>query len=112
MTRPRAAMLLLLTLAGLAAASTASTDDEARPITHENLWLMPRTSSPQITPDGRHAVVAVSRPAYDPDESESHLMAGRDRRQRATTAAHARPGHRVRRHLESRRHPHRVHRNP
>lgn len=42
-------------------------------ITHEALWLMPRVSPAVISPDGRHAVVAVLEPAYDPDEQHSDL---------------------------------------
>ncbi|TVS09710.1 MAG: S9 family peptidase [Gammaproteobacteria bacterium] len=64
---------VLTLLLASCAATLAFADDTPRPITHEDLWLTPRTGSPVVSPDGRHAVVAVARPAYDPDENESHL---------------------------------------
>ncbi len=51
----------------------AAADDEVRPITHEDLWLMPRVGAPAVSPDGRHAVVPVVTPAYDSDDQASHL---------------------------------------
>lgn len=64
------AVLLILALAPF---SVLVADDAQRPISHEDLWLMPRVGAPVISPDGRHAVVRVIRPAYDTDEEASHL---------------------------------------
>ncbi|TVQ42000.1 MAG: S9 family peptidase [Wenzhouxiangella sp.] len=60
-------LALLLLLVSIASAETP------RPITHEDLWLMPRVGTPVVSPDGRLAVVAVNRPAYDSDDQASHL---------------------------------------
>ena len=46
---------------------------ELRPITHEDLWLMPRVGNPALSPDGRLAVVSVNHPAYDSADAESNL---------------------------------------
>ncbi len=53
--------------------ATVAAADTPRPITHEDLWLMPRVGAPVVSPDGQRAVVAVSRPAYDSDDQASHL---------------------------------------
>lgn len=45
----------------------------ARPITHEDVWLMPRVGSPIISPNGQHAIVSVTKPAYDRSEQSSDL---------------------------------------
>ncbi|MEY3466642.1 MAG: hypothetical protein RL603_2242 [Pseudomonadota bacterium] len=37
----------------------------ARPITHEDLWLMNRVGAPSVSPDGRWAVFTVVEPSYD-----------------------------------------------
>ncbi len=66
----RAAGLLLVFLF-LAAGALA--DATPRPITHEDLWLMPRVGAPALSPDGRLAVVSVMNPAYDSDDAESNL---------------------------------------
>lgn len=50
---------LLLCLGSVAAAK--------RPITHEDLWLMPRVGPPVVSPDGRHVVFAVAEPSYEAD---------------------------------------------
>jgi dipeptidyl aminopeptidase/acylaminoacyl peptidase len=42
-------------------------------ITHEDVWLMKRTGTPALSPDGRWAVVPVSEPSYDPDKQVSDL---------------------------------------
>lgn len=44
-----------------------------RPISHKDLWLIPRVGAPEVSPDGSRAVVAVQRPSYKKDGSESHL---------------------------------------
>lgn len=45
----------------------------ANPITHEDVWLMPRVGSPILSPDGSKAIVSVTRPAYDRAEQSSDL---------------------------------------
>lgn len=44
-----------------------------RPITHEDLWLMPRVGAPVPSPDGRRAVVPVTMPAYEARDQTSDL---------------------------------------
>ncbi len=46
--------IALMPFAALAA------DDGMRPVTHEDVWLMKRLSTPVVSPDGRFAVVAVT----------------------------------------------------
>jgi dipeptidyl aminopeptidase/acylaminoacyl peptidase len=41
--------------------------------THEDIWLMKRVSSPQVSPDGRWLVVSVVEPAYDDNLQLSDL---------------------------------------
>jgi dipeptidyl aminopeptidase/acylaminoacyl peptidase len=60
---------VLLALLGLAQAE----ENGLRPITHEDLWLMPRVGGPVISPDGAHAIVSVQHPAYDDEDAESNL---------------------------------------
>lgn len=60
--------LFLLVLLGLCTSAGA-----ARPITHEDLWLMPRLSPPVISPDGTRAVVPVLQPAYADADQRSDL---------------------------------------
>lgn len=67
MLRSIAALCLLL-LSAHAAADTGK-----RPITHEDLWLFKRLSTPALSPDGSQAVVAVTTPAYDPAKVRSDL---------------------------------------
>jgi dipeptidyl aminopeptidase/acylaminoacyl peptidase len=47
--------------------------DELRPVTHEEVWLMNRVGSPVVSPDGRFAVVSVTEPAYEEDDSVADL---------------------------------------
>jgi len=61
--------LLLLTVAGPLLAQ----DNELRPVTHEEVWLMNRLSSPVISPDGTLAVVSVMEPSYEEDGDVSDL---------------------------------------
>lgn len=70
MPRLRAAGLLLSLVLVSATALAAS---NLRPITHEDLWLMPRVGAPALSPDGRLAVVSVMHPAYDAADAESNL---------------------------------------
>lgn len=48
-------------------------DTELRPVTHEDVWLMKRLGSPAISPDGRHAVVPVTKPSYEEDGAVTNL---------------------------------------
>lgn len=43
------------------------------PITHEDVWLMPRVGAPEISPDGRWVVVSVVEPDYDEAKQVSDL---------------------------------------
>lgn len=45
----------------------------ANPITHEDVWLMPRVGSPVLSPDGSKAIVSVTKPAYDRADQSSDL---------------------------------------
>ncbi len=46
---------------------------DLRPMTHEDMWLMPRVGTPVLSPDGSRAVVSVTRPAYDSADQAHHL---------------------------------------
>lgn len=70
MKRSFAAVLLLIPLALIPLAVFAA---DKRPITHEDLWLMPRVGAPTVSPDGRQAVFTVTEPSYKKDESATHL---------------------------------------
>jgi dipeptidyl aminopeptidase/acylaminoacyl peptidase len=74
----------------------AVTASDKRPITHEDLWLMPRVAAPIVSPDGRMAVVTVQEPAYDPAAQASHLWLlatdGRGKPRRITAARSAEAG--------------------
>lgn len=50
-----------------------ATDQDLRPVTHEDVWLMQRLGSPVVSPDGTKAVVSVSQPSYEKDETHSDL---------------------------------------
>jgi len=58
-------------LAFLALALAASAGKA--PITHEDVWLMPRVGSPAVSPDGKWVVVSVLEPAYDDSKQVSDL---------------------------------------
>ena len=62
-------------LALLLSAPLAALADETEPraTTHEDIWLVKRISAPVISPDGHHAVVSVTEPAYDKDDQTSDL---------------------------------------
>ncbi|HEU0225526.1 MAG TPA: S9 family peptidase [Steroidobacteraceae bacterium] len=64
-------LALVLTLA--APGAVAADQPARRPITHEDVWLMKRVGSPELSPDGRWVVVAVSQPAYDEAQKSSDL---------------------------------------
>lgn len=53
--------------------AVATAHAEQRPITHEDLWLMPRVGPAVVSPDGRRAVVSVIKPAYDDAEQRNDL---------------------------------------
>ncbi len=55
----------------LALALTASAGKA--PITHEDVWLMPRVGAPAVSPDGKWVVVSVLEPAYEDGKQVSDL---------------------------------------
>src|SRR5262245_65676177 len=55
------------------AISFAAQPAAKRPITHENVYTMTRTSRPVVSPDGRWIVYNVSQPSYDPAQASSDL---------------------------------------
>lgn len=61
----------LLWLAAVPALAAAPAD--RRPITHEDVFLMKRVGSPEVSPDGRWAAFAVKEPAYDKDKESTDL---------------------------------------
>jgi len=63
-----AARLILLVLVAATAAPAAK-----RPITHEDVFLMTRTSRPVVSPDGNWIVYNVAEPSYDPAKASSDL---------------------------------------
>jgi dipeptidyl aminopeptidase/acylaminoacyl peptidase len=71
-------------------------EDGLRPVTHAEVWLMKRLSTPVVSPDGRHAVVAVTEPSYDDEESVSDLwlidVSGKAAPRRLTATAGAESG--------------------
>jgi dipeptidyl aminopeptidase/acylaminoacyl peptidase len=67
--RPRRALRFVpIVLAALWGAVT-----QARVLTHEDLWLMPRVGAPVVSPDGRWVVVGVIEPAYDDKAQRADL---------------------------------------
>lgn len=54
-------------------AVTSAAEPQKRPITHADVWLMPRVGSPSVSPDGKWAVFSVTQPAYDPKDEGSDL---------------------------------------
>jgi len=63
----------LLVALALTLSLGAYADAPRHPITHEDVWLMKRVGVPVASPDGRHLVVSVVDPAYDPKEQASDL---------------------------------------
>ena len=81
----------------VALATGASLADEGpRPVTHDDVWLMKRLSTPVVSPDGRHAIVAVTEPSYEEDGTISDLwlvdVSGRNGPRRLTATAEAESG--------------------
>lgn len=64
---------LVVLLLVFTAVSSVPADSPGRPITHEDLWLMPRVGAPELSPDGRFAVFPVIAPAYERADQASHL---------------------------------------
>ena len=46
---------------------------EPHAVTHEDVWLMSRLDKPELSPDGRWAVVSVTGPSYEEDADVSDL---------------------------------------
>ncbi len=65
-----ASRLLILLLAGSTAAMHAAAK---RPVTHEDVFLMTRTSRPVVSPDGRWILYSVTAPSYDAAKVSSDL---------------------------------------
>ena len=55
--------------------SAISADDNKtlRPVTHADVWLMKRLSTPVPSPDGKWAIFSVTEPSYEKDEVRSDL---------------------------------------
>jgi dipeptidyl aminopeptidase/acylaminoacyl peptidase len=83
-------------LALVALFPVAATADDLRPVTHEDVWLMKRLSTPVASPDGGRAVVAVTEPSYEDEGTVSDLwlidVAGKTAPRRLTTTAEAEGG--------------------
>ncbi len=63
-----------LTLVLSLAAAPATVPLASKPgVTHEDIWLMRRLSTPVVSPDGTLAIVSVVEPSYDPKEQASDL---------------------------------------
>ena len=67
------------------------TSSERRPVTHADLWEMRRLGTPVLSPDGTRAVVPVTEPSYEKDETISDLwlidVTGETRPRRLTSDA-------------------------
>jgi len=57
----------------LAALPLVAQQDQLRPVTHEEVWLMKRLEAPVLGPDGRQAVVSVTEPSYEEDGDVADL---------------------------------------
>ena len=53
--------------------SVSAHAEELRPVSHEDVWLMKRLGAPVVSPDGTKAVVSVTEPSYEDDETVSDL---------------------------------------
>ena len=62
----------LLLLAALIFSDAVGAADKRIP-THEDIWLMKRVGSPQVSPDGRWVIVSVVEPSYEDNEQLSDL---------------------------------------
>jgi dipeptidyl aminopeptidase/acylaminoacyl peptidase len=69
-----AALLAITSIAwSIPAAQAAEQVAARRPVTHEDIWLMPRVGAPAVSPDGKLAVFNVIEPAYENDQQASDL---------------------------------------
>ena len=75
---------------------TLAAGDALRPVTHEDVWITKRLGTPIVSPDGRSAVVAVTEPSYEDDETASDLwlidVAGEAEPRRLTASSEAEGG--------------------
>jgi dipeptidyl aminopeptidase/acylaminoacyl peptidase len=53
--------------------STALQAAGSRPISHEDLWLMPRVGGPVVSPDGLNVVFPLTEPSYTKEEAVGDL---------------------------------------
>lgn len=65
--------MLLILPSALLAIGVLHAAEPKRVITHEDLWRMPRVSTPVISADGTQAVFMVTEPEYDPLAQRSDL---------------------------------------
>jgi dipeptidyl aminopeptidase/acylaminoacyl peptidase len=83
--------LALILLSAAAAPALAQ-----EPITHEAMWQMKRLAAPELSPDGRWAVIAVTEPAYDSQQQATNLwlaaVDGSEAPRRITAARSAESG--------------------
>ncbi|NGP54344.1 S9 family peptidase [Thioalkalivibrio sp. XN8] len=66
-------LVLVLLLALVAGAGTPAHASELTPLDAETLWQLKRLSSPAISPDGEHVVVAVTRYEMEDDKGITNL---------------------------------------
>ena len=66
-------MRTITAILALAAAAAAQAQPSKRTITHEDVYLMKRTTRPVVSPDGRWIVYNVAEPSYDPAKAASDL---------------------------------------
>ena len=71
MRPPRSAPTYLVTCAALLCAPLAA--QQRHTITHEDIFLMKRVSSPVISPDGRSILFTVTEPSYTEADQVSDL---------------------------------------
>ncbi|MGQ0816070.1 MAG: prolyl oligopeptidase family serine peptidase [Gemmatimonadota bacterium] len=65
----RVRVLTLIAFATLTVPAAA----QRKPITHEDLWLLPRVGAPALSPDGAWAVFSVTEPSYKSNETVNDL---------------------------------------
>jgi len=69
----RSVSLLFVLSVAFPLSTVLAQDNDLRPVTHEEVWLMNRLGSPVVSPDGRQAVISVTEPSYDEEETVSDL---------------------------------------
>jgi len=72
MTNPTLAAIFL-SLGILVDGPAGATSSTPRPITHEDVFLMQRVGSPEVSPDGRWAAFTVKVPAYDKEQESTDI---------------------------------------